>query len=428
MRQVLIVAYYFPPIGGIGSIRAASFAKFLPEFGWEATVLAPADTPHPADRSLDVGQVPVVRTRSLEFSRLGRRPAGGGGAADVAAPHQPVARSVPSRWLRRVAKQVIFPDAQIGWYPAAAVGGMRLLRERPFDLIFSSAFPITSHLVARTLKRRSSLPWVAEFRDPWSDDPEFRVVSAAALRLERAMAGRATRVVMPTPTWAAHYGELWGRDVDVLPNGHDEIPVEPVPHAPVLSHLGTFYPDAQSLGTLWDALAQLVAGGERAPTVRFIGEVPAETRREAEAKGVGDLLEATGFVSHGEAVHALAGSSMLLASGFPSDSPATAGWVPAKLFEYLGSDRPILFVGERDTDAARLLEGEPGSFVVVPGDVAGTLAALRKGLGIERVERDPNRHSRTRRAAELAAILDAAAGARPGRRLAPSSALYAARR
>ena len=52
MRQVLIVAYYFPPIGGIGSIRAASFAKFLREFGWEATVLAPADTPHPADRSV----------------------------------------------------------------------------------------------------------------------------------------------------------------------------------------------------------------------------------------------------------------------------------------------------------------------------------------------------------------------------------------
>jgi glycosyltransferase involved in cell wall biosynthesis len=411
VRQVLIVAYYFPPIGGIGSIRAASFAKLLPKFGWEATVLAPADTPHPADRSLNVGPVRVVRTRSLEFSRLGRRPAGGA-AASVAARHQPAARSVPPSWLRRVAKQVIFPDMQIGWYPGAVAGGIRLLRERPFDLIFSTAFPITSHLVAMTLKGRSSLPWVAEFRDPWSEDPEFRLVSAPALRLERAIARRARRVVMPTPTWAAHYGELWGRDIDVLPNGHDAIPVEPAPHAPVLSYLGTFNPDVQSLGTLWDALAQLVAGGERAPAVRFIGEVPSETRREAEAKGIGDLLEATGFVSHCEAVRALAGSSMLLASGVRTDSPASAGCVPAKLFEYLGSDRPILFLGEHDTDAARLLEREAGSFVVVPGDVAGTIAALREGLRIERVDRDPNRQSRTRRAAELAAILDAAAGVR----------------
>jgi hypothetical protein len=411
VRQVLIVAYYFPPIAGIGSIRAASFAKLLPEFGWETTVLAPADTPHPADRSLDAGQVPVVRTRSLEFSRLARQPPSGGGAADKAA-HQPVTRSVLSRRLRRVVKQVIFPDMQIGWYPAAAAGGMRVLRERTFDLIFSSAFPITGHLVAGTLAKRSSLPWVAEFRDPWSEDPEFRLVSPAALRVERAIARRATRIVMPTPTWATHYGELWGRDVDVVPNGHDEIPREPVPHAPVLSHLGTFHPRAQSLSMLWDALAELVASGERAPTVRFIGEVPAETRREADAKGVGDLLEATGFLSHPEAVRTLAGSSMLLATGFPSDSPATAGWVPAKLFEYLGSDRPILFLGERDTDAARLLEGEPGSFVVEPGDVPGTLAALREGLATERVEREAGRHSRERRAAELAAILDAAVGAR----------------
>ena len=409
MRQVLIIAYYFPPIGGIGSIRAASFAKLLPEFGWEATVLAPAETPHPADRSLDIDQVPVVRTRSVEFSRLGRGPAHEGGAG-MAAPRQRVARPVPSRWLRRVAKQVIFPDAQIGWYPAAAAGGMRLLRERPFDLIYSSAFPVTSHLVARTLKRGSPIPWVAEYRDPWSDDPESRVVSAAALRLERAIARRATRVVMPTPTWAAHYGELWGCDVDVLPNGHDEIPVEPLPHAPVLSHLGTYYPEAQSLGTLWDALAELVAGGEPTPKVRFIGDIPAETMREAEARGVGELLEATGFISHDEAVRALASSSMLLASGFSPDSPATAGWVPAKLFEYIGSDRPILFLGARDTDAARLLEGEPGAFVVAPGDVAGTLAALRKGLALERVKRDQNQHSRTHRAAELAAIFDDAAG------------------
>ena len=402
-----MVTYYFPPIGGIGSIRAASFAKLLPEFGWEPTVLAPADTPHPPDRSLDVGQVSVVRTRSLEVSRLGRRPAAAG---DVVAAHQPAARSERSRWLRDAAQRVIFPDAQIGWYPAAAAGGSRLLRKRPFDLIFSSAFPITSHLVAATLKRRSSLPWVAEFRDPWSEDPDFRLVAAPALRLERAIASRATRIVMPTPTWAAHHGELWRRDVEVLPNGHDQIPVEPVPHAPVLSHLGTVHPHAHSLDTLWDALAHLVEGGDRAPTIRFIGDVPDETRREAEARGVGDLLEATGFVSHDEAGRALAGSSMLLAQGFPSESPVTAGWVPAKLFEYLGSDRPILFLGDRDTDAARLVRDEPGTFVVAPGDVAGTLAALREGLGLERVERDPNRHSRTQRAAELAAIFDAAAG------------------
>src|SRR4051812_2930702 len=159
VRRVLIVAYFFPPIGGIGSIRAASFAKYLPEFGWNVTVLAPAETPHASDPSLDVSQTPVVRTRSLELSRLGRRTLTAGADLDQATPHETPARSALSRRLRGVAKRLVFPDAQIGWYPAAVAGGTRLLRQRPFDLIFSSAFPMTSHLIAWSLKRRSSLPW-----------------------------------------------------------------------------------------------------------------------------------------------------------------------------------------------------------------------------------------------------------------------------
>ncbi len=72
MPSVLIVAYYFPPIGGIGSIRSARFAHFLPEFGWEPCVLAPRETPHARDLELDYSKDRVVRSRSFELSRLSR--------------------------------------------------------------------------------------------------------------------------------------------------------------------------------------------------------------------------------------------------------------------------------------------------------------------------------------------------------------------
>src|SRR5436305_14860881 len=83
-RRVLIVAYYFPPIGGIGSIRLARFAELLPEFGWEPTVLAPRDTPHARDPHLRFPEDKVIRSRSIELSRAGRvlpgAGSGGGGA------------------------------------------------------------------------------------------------------------------------------------------------------------------------------------------------------------------------------------------------------------------------------------------------------------------------------------------------------------
>ena len=85
-RRVLIVAYYFPPIGGIGSIRLQRFASLLPAEGWEPTVLAPRDTPHPSDPHLRFPEDRVVRSRSIELSQVGRTAVGAlsGGASSAA--------------------------------------------------------------------------------------------------------------------------------------------------------------------------------------------------------------------------------------------------------------------------------------------------------------------------------------------------------
>ncbi len=412
MRQVLIVAYYFPPIGGIGSIRAASFAKHLPEFGWRATVLAPADTPHSLDPSLDVDGVRVVRTRSLELSRIGRRPAAGGGDAGTTAPHQPVVRSAPAQRLRRLLKQAVFPDPQIGWYPAAAAGGLRALREGAFDLIFSSAFPITSHLVAWTLKQRSALPWVAEFRDPWSDDPDFRVVSAPALRLERAISTKSDAVVLPYQTWADHYARRWGVEAAVIGPGSDVAFRSPVerPNPPVLAHIGTYNPARQSLETLWSALAEMRRRGYAIPRLRCAGSFPDEARAELERHGLLDILELTGFVSQPEALRLMSGASALVACDFVDTTPLSLGWVPAKLPEYVASGVPIIYVGRQAGEAARMLSRYPGCHIVPFGDVEGAIRALQAAVAGGVHQRDGSDLSRRARTAELAGLFDTIVG------------------
>jgi len=414
VRRVLIVAYYFPPIGGIGSIRAASFAKFLPEFGWEATVLAPTDTPHPADPSLDIGSVRVVRTRSLEVSRLGRWPGSDGGAGEGGASHRLVQRSAASRWLRRVAKHLIFPDMQIGWYPAAIAGGMRLVRGRPFDLVFSSAFPITSHLVARTVKTRASLPWVAEFRDPWSDDAESRTVAAAALRVERSLAAEADAVVLPNQTFAEHYARRWGVDVSVIGHGSDTAfpRAEPRPNPPVLAHVGSYLPGRQRLETLWSALAEMRRRGEAVPRLRWVGELPDEAHVELRRHGLEDTVEVTGFVSQSEAVRLMSEASGLIACGFAETRALSMGTTPAKLLEYLASGVPVIYVGHPDGAAARMLGDYPGCHTVPFDDVEGAISAVGAVLADDVHERDVAALSRRARTAELAALFDTVVGER----------------
>jgi glycosyltransferase involved in cell wall biosynthesis len=409
LRRVLIVAYYFPPIGGIGSIRLTRFASLLPDHGWDVTVLSPRDTPHEQDPRLTFPEEKVVRSRSIEFSRIGRAVTRAGPSSDESRP------SVRGRMRALAHRYLFFPDPQIGWYPGAVRAGMRALDERRFDAIYSSADPVTAHLVARTLSRRAGLPWVAESRDPLAarltpDDPHFRRAEC----LEAAIAREATVMVMPTPTWAAHYGSMWGRDVAVLPNGHDgRLPERRRPAQPTLAHIGTYHAGRDDLTALWEALA-LMRKQQSAllPRLRFVGYPSSQLDQEIGRYGLDDLVDIVGFVSHDEAMVELMSASMLVASGITGDDPVARGWIPAKLFTYLASSLSVLYLSAPDTDAAALMREQPGCYVVDHHDVEGALRALEGGLMGASHARDTEHLSRATGARLLAEILDRAVASR----------------
>ena len=69
MRRVLMISYYFPPLGGIGSVRAVKFAHYLPEFGWDPAVITPRNGAYYRDPTLEFDERKIVRTPSVEISR-----------------------------------------------------------------------------------------------------------------------------------------------------------------------------------------------------------------------------------------------------------------------------------------------------------------------------------------------------------------------
>jgi glycosyltransferase involved in cell wall biosynthesis len=410
VKRVLIVAYYFPPIGGIGSIRLARFASLLPEHGWDVSVLAPRDTPHEQDPELTFPEEKVIRARSIEVSRIGRAVTFAGPSFDQSRP------TLRGRMRDLAYRYVFFPDPQIGWYPGAVLAGMRALRSQRFDAIYSSAEPVTAHIVARTLSRRSGLPWVAESRDPLAGrvapgDPHFR----RAQRLEAAIARESTVMVMPTPTWASHYGSMWGTDVAVLPNGHDgRLPERRRPAQPTLAHIGTYHAGRDDLTALWEALAIMRRRQiGPMPRIRLIGHPSSELAQEIRRYGLDDMVDNVGFVTHEQAKVEMMSASMLVASGIKGGDAVARGWVPAKLFAYLASGVPLLYVSEPDTDAAALMNGQPGCYVVGHHDAEGALRALEEGLASPGFARDTEHLSRINGARTLAGILDRAVAEKP---------------
>lgn len=254
--------------------------------------------------------------------------------------------------------------------------GRRALLERKYDAVFSSSFPITAHLVGARLHADFRVPWVAEFRDLWTDLTPYDSALRRRLdvRMERAILRSATEVATVSPTWAAVLEARRQRPVTVITNGFDpeDLPLEPVPTRPVVTYLGTYYPDGQDLQTPLRALGEL-ARESALPglVVRFIGKAPGALDATLAEAGLLSSVEMTGFVSHGEAARHMMSSRLLLLAGPRSVAaiPALRGQIAAKVFEYLGSGRPILYVGELDADVVELLRPFAGVGLVQTGDV-----------------------------------------------------------
>ena len=210
------------------------------------------------------------------------------------------------------------------------------------------------------------------------------------------------------------YGQRWGRRIEVITNGCDG-PAEPAP-APadfVVTHLGSMFPERQRLAGFWSALQALARSGE-ALRLRFVGRLCDEVRADLAAQGLSAIVDELGFLPHDRATAQVAASTALLLCGPADDTPLLRGWIPAKTFEYLATDVPIIYVGNPNSDAAAILRGYPGCHIAAPDDVNALINAMRASRH-QRSPREISNLTRRELAGQLARTFDrAVSSAAPG--------------
>lgn len=423
MRNLLLVAYYFPPIGGGGVQRALKMAKYLPEFGWRPHVLAVDPVAHVSlDPSL-LDQLPpeVVVHRVREWyppgvaklvgrgeTRAGSSAKGGtdgartadgaknGGpaAADEGESAPPgfaaTLRMRAARLLKTARKYVLIPDDQILWYIPAVREGKKMLARYPIDAVLSTAGPNTNHLVALALRQGRRLPWVADFRDPWTQNMHrsgIRWREALEERLERRVMATADVVLTVTRSFAEGFREKHGdviKRLEVIHNGFDAadyvgIEADRVPGKCVFAYAGIFYKERNPRLFL-RAVRELIDAGKidrRDILLRFAGvfDYPGYTdNADAVAQlGLSDVVEVLGHLPHRRALALLKGADVLLLVG--DTAPGSGAYIPGKLFEYMAVQRPILALslpGEAASIVERFRLGE----VVRPDDLPGMKRAV----------------------------------------------------
>jgi hypothetical protein len=410
MNRVLMIAYHFPPLAGSSGIqRTLRFVRHLPGFGWEPLVLSAA--PRAYERTSDdlMGDIPpgIVVRRAFALDTARHLAIGG-------------------RYIGAMAR----PDRWVSWKFAAVREGLRMIRQFKPQAIWST-YPIaTAHLIGAELQRRSGLPWLADFRDPMAQEgyPTDPLTRRRFWAIEREVLQTARFSTFTTPGAARLYRERYpaaAERVMVLENGYDEesfaaAPPDEArqalhPGAVTLLHSGIVYPAERDPTQFFAALGRLKASGviaSGALVVRFRASVHDALLQSLAARyDIGDLIDCQPPVPYRQAL-----AEMLAADGLLVMQAANCNeQIPAKIYEYLRANRPILTLTDPAGDTAATLRQAGATDIVRLDSIDDICAALPGFLDAIRAGRaalpDPQavaQASRQGRTAELARLLDAA--------------------
>jgi len=365
VKTVLFVTFYFPPSDAIAARRTGGLAKYLPLYGWRVVVLTPRKT------GCIPGDFELLATDYEDKMQEWRRRLHLHDGESLSMPQKAgyvVSPSVTQRlrkWAVVTASDLLmYPDATWGWYRPAVQAGKCFLAEGGADVILSSYGPATSHIVASALARDFQMPWVADYRDPWSTN----TYTSHGWMLRRVDKWLETRVTSSAVAFTGISRALMesvarchpGVRASVVPNGYD--PEEKVVDSTLLDHqftivhCGDLYGGKRNPIVLFEAVAQLIDEGlMRRDTVHidFYGSPEPSVDYLSHACGLDGIVLQHGTVSRDEAIAAERRAQILLLVLVSSSDDI--GTTPGKVFEYLAARRPIIAVGSVRGEVADLL-------------------------------------------------------------------------
>jgi glycosyltransferase involved in cell wall biosynthesis len=402
--SILFITHSFPPAAEVGGFRAAHLCKYLPEHKIQPIVLASKEDSYTnTDSSLEIpAEIRVERAASWStpldwYRRL--RPVFRRSKLDQERENgEPNSYASSTGWWRHNLLVLLqTPDRNWGWYVPAVRNATRLIEKKQVKAIFSSAPPWSSHLIARHLKLKYKLPWIADFRDPWfwdgaSELPKWR------RRFDRKMqltcVRLADRVLCNTERVREMFVSMYpcipaGKFV-TLTNGFDDSPFSVASiekkHGPrLLLHAGEIY-GLRRIDTFCEAVAILIREGKIDSSqfdILFVGHMDQQLLTTAQTHSP-EIFETGRIriqprVSWEEAQKNIARADLLLL--FQGGHLLQ---VPAKFYEYLQSGRPIFAVATEGA-LTDILEETGAGIWANPADPQEIAAKLLEALKLPAV-------------------------------------------
>jgi glycosyltransferase involved in cell wall biosynthesis len=385
MKKVLVIAYYFPPMGMAGVQRTLKFVKYLTDYNWKPAVLTIAPGGYYAK---DYSLLKEIEGRNIDLLRV----------QTMMEPTQMLKNkevfNIPKESLRkllsRVSQVFLLPDNKIGWKKKAIELAEDYIEKENIDVIYSTAPPYTDFLIGVELKQKFRLPLVFDYRDAWVDNPyNFYATpfhKMLNVKMERKALHESDHIITINrrikELLISRYKFLKYNDITILSQGFDpmdfsECEKETLPKVNKfrITYSGTFI-DRRTPMYFLQAVEKLLREN---PEIRndfeacFIGHFRKENEKIVKKLKLQDIVNIVGYVDHNECVKYLKTSDVLwliIGKGKGEDMMSTG-----KLFEYIGARKTILGCVPDGVAKNTILDSNAG-MVTRPDDVNAISSAI----------------------------------------------------
>jgi len=383
MKNVLIISYAFHEQEAIGSIRIRGLARLLPEFGWNPIILT---AKFPGKSSSEYN---VVETFYEDKNKKLKQNFGYNINETVKDQLRLPADKNKKSFIDYVfyvwQEFFNYPDLERTWYKYAVDAGKTILKREKIDAIISSSSPVTSHLIAKTLRDKYNTPWIADLRDLWTQNHYYSHTAIRRLmerKLEVRTLKKADALVTISPYLSDKLRELHHKKIYTIMNGFNSDSVNndiiKFPDKFTITYTGTLYLSKRDPKKLFQAINDLIQKNtinSNDIIINFYGLRESWLEEEIKYFNLEHVAKLNGFVNRMTALKKQRESHLLLLLLW--DHPEEKYIATGKLFDYLGSKRPVLAIGgEKGFVHEILIDTNAGIFTTSVEEIKKYIVAL----------------------------------------------------
>jgi glycosyltransferase involved in cell wall biosynthesis len=345
MYKVFIIAHQFPPMGGAGVQRTSKFVKYLPEFGWESTVLTRDTANIPLKDDTLLKDIPkttkIIRTKSFDLTNLNSF------------------LHIPGKII---ARKFLIPDSERLWQLFSKKEALKTNEDENFDFLYTTSSPYSDHLLGLNIKSKfANLPWVADFRDEWTNNPYFLdnphnfIRNNIEKNMEKNILNKADAIITNSRIMKDNFIKN-NQDIKnlkdkfyVIPNGYDQDDFKEIKTKHIknkkftITYTGALY-GRRKPDIFFQSVSELISKNKLKINdlyIKLIGNFKEkELNEKIEKNKLLNCVKIYSYMSHDKVLEELNSSDCLLL--IEGGGIGAEAFFTGKIFEYINAKKPIL--------------------------------------------------------------------------------------